>query len=203
METAFDIDLSGDDLPPGIEAGSLGGDDGTDDPEGPTVVQGSLAGDDVVDDEVVEAQSVEREIEQPVETPPMPEPEPEPTPEAEVPPENPAPKKKRAAPKKKAAAPKAKKKAAAGTVNRLYYIFEIVDAEIDGQIVRVPIRRQFDMGDGIVEGVVDRNRDLAIARAAKMFGMGWRGELVAVPSNYWNPKPVHNAPKDEFRTVVG
>lgn len=265
METAPpDIDLTGDfdlagatdDLPPGVAAGSLGGDDGpppeeaqpvgvVDPEERPADVpwdgvirDGSLGGDDgpeaevdegdpaaVRGEEALEAleeeegespapgplavddidlgapEEPEAEVETPVKTP-----EPPIDDEVAEPPKPKAPRRPR---KKKAAAPTlpaSPRKAKSGTVDRLYLIHKMTTAEVDGQVVDVAVRVQFtDPEDEskILPGVRARNRDLALSKASKAFGTGWRGTLVATPEGYWEPEEIFNEPNGGFTPRIG
>lgn len=103
-----------------------------------------------------------------------------------------------------AAALAAEPKPKSGTTDRLYYIFEMTSAEVDGHIIEVPVRRTFPgEGGAIIEGIVARNRDLAISRAARFFGAGWSGVLVATPESMWQPREVENVPSDGFSPRVG
>lgn len=276
----FDVDLSGGDLPPGVEAGSLGGEDpappngsqeltdeeremaeraesilDAEDPGGaepPDEDPDNLPGeatpptdpDDTEDDDDEPpqdglggtppsepappadgapevAESPGGEVPEATDLPGTPEPEvtdapkdsplaaltgDPPTPSATTP-SKPKAAKKKAAPKKKTAPKKPKAtadKPSSGSIDRLYYIFQLVPAEVEGQIIDVPVRRQFARGEGEepLEGIVARNRDLALLRAAKVFGEGFDGTLVACPEGMWTPKRVHNKPKQVFSTEI-
>lgn len=218
MERAeFDIDLSGEDsLPPGVQEGSLGGDEGASDIPPPK------PGEFLTDPEE------DREEDLPWNGNSNPAPEAETPVETQAPKEEEAPKpkpKRKRAPKKApavepvspdspgvrvpepVAAPaenNAKPKNASGTVDRPYRIFQIKPAEVEGQIIDVPVPVIFNAeGGGTMDTLVARNRDLAITKAAKLFGPGWNGTLVAVPIGMWEPEPVFNKPKNSFKVQIG
>lgn len=95
-----------------------------------------------------------------------------------------------------------------GSTDREYLIFERIKAEVDGNVQEVWIQRKFAVeGENgertVLNGIVARNRDLALIRAAKMFGQGYRGDLVPVPDSMWTPKPVANVPRETYRVQVG
>lgn len=244
----IDIDLTGDNeqLPPGVQPGTL---DGTDAPSEPVaesdpeagqfaseedvppadvpwdgeIREGHLGGDDGEPDRTIAeaAAAVDHEGED-VPLPPDDTPEspandelplpPEPSdgvkealegedinpPEPEPPAEEPKPK-KRAARKKKGEA-KAKQ---SGRIDRLYTIFQETQAEVDGNIVPVYVQRAFVVDGETIQGVVARNRDIALSRAGKLFGENFQGTLVAVSAASWEPKPVSNLPEPRFKVTVG
>jgi hypothetical protein len=118
---------------------------------------------------------------------------------------------KKAAPKKKeeeAPEPVPEPKSKSGTIERLYRIFQIKHAEVDGNIISVPVPVTFTLEDesgkqSVLEGITARNRDIALTRAAKFFGPGWSGVLVAVPEGMWEPQPVNNVPDNSFSVKIG
>jgi hypothetical protein len=236
MESGFDIDLTGgadngaDDLPPGVQPGTLGGTDETSpEPETPVDLdsdfEAALASDD--DDADWQPEEADDEPFAAEPSPPEPEPEPEPEPPQEVEAletgaeqngkpsqENPVPKpppkakakakpRGKRAPKPASAAPP--KPGVSGTVARRYFIFEKTQIEVEGQITEAFVRVQFSDPDtsAPMEGITARNRDLALLKAGKLFGHGYEGRLVATPESMWEEKDVRNKPREEFRVEVG
>lgn len=130
------------------------------------------------------------------------------TPPSETPPAKQKASRKRGPRKKKAPAPaqqqpQAAVKSSSGTMDRTYKIFHMQQTEVGGQIVEVPVEVTFTAPDGgDLEGIRARNRDLALSRAAKAFGSGWEGKLVAVPESMWEPVAVSNVPKTSFSTQI-
>jgi hypothetical protein len=109
-------------------------------------------------------------------------------------------------PRKKAAAkPKAAKtpKPKSGSVDRTYFIFQEVQAEVGGNIIPVYARLTFMDGTDHIDGVVARNRELALGRAGKLLGHDWEGTLVAVSQGSWEPLPVSNTPEPRYKVKVG
>jgi hypothetical protein len=132
---------------------------------------------------------------------------PSPAPEPEKPKRQRRKKATGAKPKKAPAKQTANANQVSGSVDRLYLIFQMCPSEVEGQIMDVPVRRQFEVeveggGTEIRDGIVARNRDLALMRAAKIFGEGFDGHLVAVPEGMWTPKHVINKPKNAFSTEI-
>jgi hypothetical protein len=219
--TEFDINLSGDDefdLPPGVQVGSLYGDEGEEGEASsiPPPKPGEFLTDP--EEEKERDEDVALEVATPVETPASSELEteqvtPKPKPKA----------KKRAARKPKPAAPEpvapapapgplpvqtvsenANQKATSGTIDRPYRIFQYKAVEVDGQIIEVPVPVIFNAeGGGTMDTLVARNRDLALRKAARAFGPGWAGTLVAVPIGYWEPEQVLNRPRNNFTIEIG
>lgn len=213
----FDIDLSGEDefkLPTGVQQGSLGGDEGSDIPP---PKPGEFLTDPEEDEEDLPWNGNSNpapEDATPVETP---------APREETPKPKPKPKAKKRAPRKEAQAPAPAPvsvpaptpkpasspasddgKKTSGTIDRPYRIFQIKPADVDGQIIDVPVPVIFNSDDGGTQDtIVARNRDLALQKAAKAFGPGWSGTLVAVPIGMWEEKPIFNKPRNSFSVQIG
>lgn len=104
----------------------------------------------------------------------------------------------------KSAPKRADSNGTSGTIARRYFIFEKTQAEIDGQIVDVFARVQFSDPDTseLIEGIMARNRTLALNKAGKLFGHGYEGTLIATPESMWEEKTVRNKPREEFRVEI-
>lgn len=94
-----------------------------------------------------------------------------------------------------------------GPAVRMYAIFRKHKTEVDGQIVEAFVRVAFADPDnpeaGVVEAIRARNRDTALYKAAKLFGRGFEGTLVATPVSMWEEKPVRFKPREQFHVEVG
>jgi hypothetical protein len=96
------------------------------------------------------------------------------------------------------------KKNTSGTIDRPYRIFQVKPAEVDGRVLDVPVPVAFSDGEGgTMDTLIARNRDLALTKAARAFGPGWQGTLVAVPIGMWEPEPIFNRPSNNFSVQIG
>lgn len=88
-----------------------------------------------------------------------------------------------------------------GTKDRLYLIFKITQVEVEGQILDVPLQQHFEIDGTVHPGLRARNRDLALDKATKLFGKGFKSTLVAVPEGSWQPEECEYAPSEQRYSV--
>lgn len=86
-----------------------------------------------------------------------------------------------------------------GAPSRSYFIFEEIEIELGGKVTFAYVKREFGNEDTIVA----RNGPNALKAAGRAIGDGYEGTLAPVPVSMWNPKPVSTKQKDNLSVSVG